>query len=150
MADIVDASVRSRMMSGIRGKNTKPELLVRRGLHRRGLRYRLHDSNLPGKPDMVFPSRQAVILVHGCFWHGHDCHLFRCPSSRKEFWQDKITKNRQNDIRCFQALSGKGLRILTIWECALKGRTRLAGEHVIDAAASWLQEGTGNMELRGE
>jgi len=79
MADIVDPGVRSRMMSGIKGKNTRPELLIRRAIHRRGFRYRLHVRYLPGKPDMVFRAKKAVILIHGCFWHGHHCHLFRWP-----------------------------------------------------------------------
>lgn len=150
MADIVNPDVRSRMMSGIRGKNTKPELLIRRALHRRGFRYCLHAENLPGKPDIAFPSRKAVILIHGCFWHGHDCHLFHWPSSKKGFWQAKITKNRQNDLKCLQALSGIGWRVLTIWECALKGKTRLTESLMIDSTVKWLQEEIDNMELRGE
>ena len=93
MADVVDRKTRSRMMSGIRGKNTRPELLIRKGLHARGFRFRLHDKRLPGKPDLVLPKYSAVIFVHGCFWHGHDCHLFKWPQSRREFWRKKITRN---------------------------------------------------------
>lgn len=150
MADIVEPGVRSRMMAGIRGKDTKPELAVRRAIHRQGFRYRLHDRRLPGKPDMVFPSRRAVVFIHGCFWHGHDCHLFRWPSSRIKFWRDKITGNRQNDLTCLCALSEMGWRVLTIWECALKGRTRLPFTQVIGTAIEWIENGTGNLELRGE
>lgn len=150
MVDIVDPGTRSKMMAGIQGKNTKPELIVRRAVHRRGFRYRLHVRGLPGKPDMVFPSRKAVIFIHGCFWHGHDCHLFRWPTTRESFWKDKITGNRQNDISCVSALAEKGWRILTIWECALKGKTRLPEEKVIEAVVKWLQQGNGNMEIRGE
>lgn len=85
MTDIVDPQTRSRMMAGIRGKNTRPEMLIRSGLHRLGYRYRLHGAKLPGKPDLVFAKRKAVIFIHGCFWHGHDCHLYRTPKSRTEF-----------------------------------------------------------------
>ena len=91
--DIVTAQERSRMMAGIRGKNTKPELAIRSALHRLGIRFRLHDKGLPGKPDLVFPKYRAVVLVHGCFWHGHDCHLFRWPKTRSEFWRHKIGAN---------------------------------------------------------
>lgn len=149
MADIVDARTRSRMMSGIRGKNTKPELIIRHALHRRGFRYRLHDTRLPGKPDLVFPSRRAVILVHGCFWHGHDCHLFKQPSSRKEFWTAKITRNREKDTKTIEALSDKGWRILTIWECALKGKTRRPESEIVGNIIRWLTSGRGDMEIMG-
>lgn len=138
MADIVPPETRSRMMSGIRGKNTKPELAIRRGLHRRGFRFLLHDKRLPGKPDLVFPRYQAVILVHGCFWHGHNCHLFKWPSTRKKFWHDKITGNREVDARNESALYEAGWRIGIVWECALKGKTRLPAESVISICQTWL------------
>ena len=137
-------------MAGIKGKNTRPELAIRRALHKRGFRYRLHVADLPGKPDMVFPSRKAVIFVHGCFWHGHDCHLFKWPSTRPGWWQDKINRNRQNDLKCAAALSEKGWRILQVWECALRGKKRLPEELVIDAIIGWLQQQSGNLEIRGE
>mgnify|MGYP001813680444 FL=1 len=123
MADVVDRKTRSRMMSGIRGKNTRPELLIRKGLHARGFRFRLHDKRLPGKPDLVLPKYSAVIFVHGCFWHGHDCHLFKWPQSRREFWRKKITRNKVKDAESYVSLKKEGWYILTIWECALKGRT---------------------------
>lgn len=141
MPDIVDAETRSRMMSGIRGKNTKPELLIRKGLHARGFRYRLHSGKVTGKPDLVLPRFNAVIFVHGCFWHSHDCHLFRMPSTRPEFWQAKLERNRQRDDEVRSALRAAGWRILVIWECALKGRTRLDLKAVLDDAAAWI---TGN------
>ena len=97
MADIVDKKTRSKMMAGIKGKNTKPEMLIRKALFAKGLRYRLHDKNLPGKPDLVFPKYKAVIFVQGCFWHGHDCHLFKWPTSNKEYWRNKINRNREVD-----------------------------------------------------
>ena len=90
LTDIVDPATRSRMMSGIRGRDTKPELRVRKALHARGFRYRVHQTRLPGKPDIVLPCFRAVVLVHGCFWHGHDCPLFRLPGTRTDFWRDKI------------------------------------------------------------
>ena len=135
MVDIVTAEVRSRMMSGIRGSNTKPELLLRKGLHALGFRFRLHDRSLPGKPDIVLPRYKAVIFAHGCFWHGHDCHLFKWPSTRPEFWQAKIARNRAVDERTEAALSEAGWRQAIVWECALKGKTRLPLEEVIVSCA---------------
>ncbi len=149
MPDIVSREVRSRMMSGIRGKNTKPEMLLRRGLHALGFRFRLHDRKLPGCPDLVFPKYNAVIFVHGCFWHGHDCHLFRMPSTRTEFWQTKIARNRSVDQRAIRKLDSLGLRYAVVWECALKGRTRLAADKVVQDCALWLASNTRTLELRG-
>jgi DNA mismatch endonuclease, patch repair protein len=148
MVDIVDSATRSRMMSGIRGRDTKPEKLIRSLLHRRGFRFRINRRDLPGKPDIVFPGRRAVILVHGCFWHGHDCPLFRLPGTRTEFWDTKIAGNRANDARVKQALLDDGWRVGTVWECALRGRDRdIPG--AIDALAAWLQGDAKTIELRG-
>jgi DNA mismatch endonuclease, patch repair protein len=149
MSDVVDSKTRSRMMAGIRGKDTQPELLLRRALHRRGFRYRVHVADLPGKPDLVFPKQRAIIQIHGCFWHCHDCHLFKWPSSRVEFWRTKITRNREKDADTYRALVRAGWRILTVWECALKGRTRRTHDEVISAAANWLLSAEGNMTLQG-
>jgi DNA mismatch endonuclease (patch repair protein) len=149
MADVVPADVRSRMMAGIRGTNTKPELLLRRGLHARGFRFRLHDRTLPGKPDIVLPRYRAVILAHGCFWHGHDCHLFKWPSTRPEFWQAKIARNREVDARAEAALAGTDWRLGIVWECALKGRARLPLDAVILACADWLGSDRPRLEIRG-
>src|SRR5690349_4259655 len=110
------------MMSGIRGKNTRPELILRSGLHRRGFRFRLHPADLPGKPDLVFPKHQAVLFAHGCFWHGHDCHLFKWPRTREEFWRTKIEQNRKVDERAQTRLGQAGWRQAVVWECALKGK----------------------------
>lgn len=137
------------MMSGIRGKNTKPEMLLRKGLHARGLRYRLHARDLPGSPDLVFPARKAVLFAHGCFWHGHDCHLFRMPGSRLDFWRTKIERNREVDRRSVEALRDAGWRVGTVWECALKGRTRLDLETVLDDCAVWVRQGGDWLEIRG-
>jgi DNA mismatch endonuclease (patch repair protein) len=148
--DIVDPATRSRMMAGIRGKNTRPELLVRRGLHALGFRFRLHDRSLPGKPDIVLPRWRAVILVHGCFWHGHDCHLFRWPSTREDFWRQKIGRNREVDARTEHALRDAGWRQAVVWECALKGKTRLPLPDVIGKLAVWLKEGGDFLEIAGK
>jgi len=137
------------MMAGIRGKNTRPEMVIRRGLHAKGFRYRLHDRKLPAKPDLVFRSHQAVILVHGCFWHGHGCHLFKWPSSRTGFWEQKITRNRQRDAKSLDLLRGEGWRVLVIWECALKGRARKPVEDVIAEVAGWLRSEDGYTEITG-
>lgn len=134
MADIVDTKTRSRMMSGIRGRNTKPEMLVRSLLHRQGFRFRLHARDLPGHPDIVLPRYHTVIFVHGCFWHGHEnCRLFRWPKTREEFWRNKITRNRKNDRKSVQELLDAGWRVGIIWECMLR-------DHAPD---SWLPELTG-------
>ncbi|MDD2855631.1 MAG: very short patch repair endonuclease [Desulfuromonadaceae bacterium] len=149
MTDVVTPETRSRMMSGIRGKNTKPELLIRKLLHGKGFRYRLHGSKLPGKPDIVLPRYRAVILIHGCFWHGHDCHLFRWPSSNESFWKEKLTKNKTVDERSYQQLQAAGWRALTIWECVLKGKQRQPIEQIADDIFTWLNTSTGNAEIRG-
>lgn len=150
MADIVTPEKRSLMMSGIRGKDTKPEIAIRKALFARGWRYRIHDKRLPGKPDLVFPGLRAVVFVDGCFWHGHHCHLFRLPSSRIEFWAQKIDRNRERDIEVRRKLEELGWRHLTVWECALKGRTRLPIVDVIDRVADWLESGKGTAEIEGD
>ncbi len=136
------------MMSGIRGKNTRPELQLRSALHRLGFRFRIH-AKLPGKPDLVLAKYRAVIFVHGCFWHGHNCHLFKWPSSRPEFWRTKIEGNRARDQVVHSLLEADGWRILTVWECALKGRDRLPAGTVELQAADWLRTGTAHREIRG-
>ncbi len=125
MADVVDPATRSRMMSGIRGKNTKPELLIRKALHARGFRYRLH-CDLPGKPDICLPKYRAVIFVHGCFWHGHDCrHGAVASKTNAAFWSAKIAANRERDARKRRELEARGWHVEIVWECQLKDRSRL-------------------------
>nr|WP_244621261.1 very short patch repair endonuclease [Bradyrhizobium symbiodeficiens] len=136
-------------MAGIRGKNTKPELVIRRGLHARGFRYVLHDNRLPGKPDLVFPKYRAVIFVHGCFWHGHSCHLFKLPSTRREFWRKKINRNRQVDHSAIVAVKDAGWRIATVWECSLKGKTKLDPQHAMRALADWIISNKETITIRG-
>lgn len=119
MADIVDPATRSRMMSGIRGKNTKPELIVRKALHRAGLRFRLH-AKLPGKPDLVLPKYRAVVFVHGCFWHRHEgCRFATTPASNASFWQEKFTSNMHRDAKVKQQLEDLGWRVFIVWACSL-------------------------------
>ncbi|WP_110032582.1 very short patch repair endonuclease [Hoeflea marina] len=149
MADTVSPKVRSRMMSGIRGKDTKPEMIVRRGLHALGFRFRLHDKHLPGKPDIVFPKFRAVIFVHGCFWHGHHCHLFKWPSTRTEFWLSKINRNQEVDARSESLLEKDKWRQCIVWECAVKGRAKLPLEELIAECARWLETDVVKLEIQG-
>jgi len=149
MADVHSKATRSKNMAAVSGKNTKPELLIRKGLHRRGFRYRLHDRKLPGKPDMVFPKYNAVIFVNGCFWHRHDCHLFKWPSTRIEFWESKINGNKARDIETVKQLKSMGWRVLTVWECSLKGKTRLPPDDLLSIVSNWIVEGADEREVRG-
>lgn len=121
--DTLSPDDRSALMSRIRGRDTKPELVIRKLLHRLGYRYRLHRKDLPGKPDIVFAKRHKVIFVHGCFWHGHTdkgCKLARTPKSRIEFWTAKVEYNRARDARNERALKSLGWQVMTLWECELK------------------------------
>ena len=118
MTDVVDRSTRSRMMSSIRGKETRPEISVRRYLSGAGLRFRLHDKRLPGTPDIVLPSCRSVVLVHGCFWHRHPgCRLAATPSSNVEFWQHKFAANVARDTRKAKEIEALGWAVLVVWEC---------------------------------
>ncbi len=137
-------------MSSIRGKNTKPELAVRSALHREGFRFRLHRKELPGCPDLVFPRHHAVLFVHGCFWHGHNCHLFKWPSTRQMFWRDKIEGNMARDEKQRAALLDAGWRIATLWECAMKGRTRLPFPEVVESCVMWLNSDKRLLEIKGD
>jgi len=121
MADVHSKEVRSFNMSRIKGKDTKPEMLVRRYLHANGFRYRLHVKDMPGKPDIVLPKYKTVIFVHGCFWNGHkNCRYFVVPKTRTEWWMNKINGNIANDVNAAKALQEDGWRIIIIWECDLK------------------------------
>lgn len=125
--DLVDFATRSRMMASIRGKDTKPELVVRQYLHAKGFRYRLHSRNLPGKPDLVLRRWSAAVFVHGCFWHGHvGCRYFRLPGTRTEFWARKIHGNIERDEQAVDALSRLGWRVFIVWECALRDEMEAA------------------------
>lgn len=125
MADRLTAEQRSKNMSCIRGKDTKPEMLVRRCLHSLGFRFRLHRRDLPGCPDVVLPRWRAVIFVHGCFWHRHGCRNSRLPATRTEFWKAKLGRNAERDSEAGARLKASGWRVFVVWECALKGPDRL-------------------------
>jgi DNA mismatch endonuclease (patch repair protein) len=129
---------RSKRMSLVRSRDTKPEMAVRRALHRLGYRFRLHRKDLPGKPDLVFPRRKKVIFVHGCFWHGHDaagCKLARMPKSRQEFWEAKIRANSERDARSIEALKKLGWGVYVVWECELKGE-----QNIVNALRGFLDD----------
>lgn len=123
MPDTMTPEQRHRCMAAIKGKDTKPEMLVRRYLHARGFRYGLHNRRLPGSPDIVLRSLRTVIFVHGCFWHGHkNCGCYRLPKSNVEFWQKKIDRNRKRDVRVTGELQSKGWNVMIVWECELKNK----------------------------
>lgn len=142
MADIVDKATRSRMMSGIRGKNTKPELVLRKTLHRMGFRYRLHVSGLPGRPDIVLPKYKAVIFVHGCFWHRHNCRYFKWPKTNVRFWKDKFTGNKLRDRKSLRELRNSGWRTLVIWECQIRRITPGTQQNLLRSVESFIRNRT--------
>ena len=137
-------------MSAIRGKNTKPEMMIRSSLHAAGFRYRLHDKKLPGKPDIILPKYKAIIMVNGCFWHEHHCYLFKWPSTRTEFWKEKIGKNKNNDRINLLKLHEMGWRVMIIWECALKGKKKLPFDELIKQMTGWLKSGSDIKEISGK
>ncbi|QWT20141.1 DNA mismatch endonuclease Vsr [Bacillus sp. NP157] len=141
MPDIHDVETRSRNMRAIRGSDTKPELVVRKGLHAQGFRYVLGGRGLPGRPDLVLPRYRSVVFVHGCFWHGHGCSLFHWPASRSDFWQAKISANVARDERVVRALIELKWNVATVWECAIRGRRRIGARTVIEGLGEWLSDG---------
>ncbi len=146
MADIVDKRTRSRMMAGIKGKDTKPELALRRALHARGYRYRLHSKKVAGRPDLIFPRFGAAVFVHGCFWHRHaGCRYATTPSTRSEFWKLKFDTNVARDRTVRQALFDTGWRVATVWECALRNdsQVNVAAELLTD----WLRSEDVQLEI---
>jgi DNA mismatch endonuclease (patch repair protein) len=137
-------------MSRIRGKDTKPEFLIRKGLFAVGYRYRLHQRELPGCPDIVLQKYKTVIFVHGCLWHGHNCALFHWPKNNAAFWRRKITGNQRNDAKNQFELRSSGWRIITVWECALRGRHRLELSVVIRRIGHRLSSSSGkHFEIAG-
>lgn len=138
MVDVVNSQTRSRMMSGIRSKDTRPELALRSALHASGFRFRLHRKGMPGKPDIVMTKHRAVIFVHGCFWHRHaGCRFTSTPATRPEFWQAKFDANVLRDAVVHADLLSSGWRVATVWECALRTEAGIAA--VRDILASWLR-----------
>jgi DNA mismatch endonuclease, patch repair protein len=139
VTDVVDAATRSRMMAGIQGKNTRPELFLRKALHAMGFRYRLGGKGLPGKPDIVFPKKRIAIFVHGCFWHRHECKYFKWPATNSQFWRDKLDGNLQRDKRVAIELQSNGWTVLTVWECELRETKYQMPNSVVSAIAAKLK-----------
>lgn len=146
MADVVTPAARSAMMSGIRGKDTQPELVLRRGLFSRGVRFRLHSASLPGRPDLVIRKHQLAVFVHGCFWHAHKgCRFFRVPTGNRQFWVDKLGRNRERDAINVDRLRTAGWRVAVVWECA----TRCDPEATLDALYEFLTADRHFVEIAG-
>lgn len=140
MADVVSPAKRSQMMSGIKGKNSLPEMLVRKALFAMGYRFRLHRRDLPGTPDIAIPGRKIAIFVHGCFWHAHQgCKYATTPSTRTEFWTAKLQSNVDRDRRVVEKLQSLGWRVLLVWECATRNADAAAG--LPGELSSWIESG---------
>lgn len=148
MADTLTREARSRIMSRIRSKDTKPEMAVRRALHAAGFRYVLHDRRLPGRPDVVLPRHHAAVFVDGCFWHGHTCKFFRLPGTRTAFWSDKIEHNRARDKATIAALLAGGWRVAVVWECALRSGAVTRQKSMV-RLVHWLASSRKRIEVRG-
>lgn len=145
--DTVDRRTRSRMMSNIKSKDTNPEMIIRKMLHGEGFRYRLHDRNLPGKPDLIFRKYNAVIFIHGCFWHRHDCRYFKWPKSRIDFWKEKLNRNADNDRANLLSLLDSGWRVCLVWECSIREADRDL-DSVKSTLIDWLGSRMDFMEIR--
>ena len=139
MTDVLTKDQRKLNMQRVKSVDTKPELMVRRALHSKGFRYKLHTKNLPGSPDLVFPKYRVVIFVHGCFWHRHKCYKASVPLSRVNFWRKKFKENTSRDKLNIQQLSALGWRILVIWECALKGKAKIPFNLLINLTSNFIK-----------
>jgi len=127
------------MMASVKSKNTAPELSVRKALFRKGLRYSLHNKSLPGSPDLVFPKYKAVIFIHGCFWHNHDCKHGKIPESNRDFWENKLRGNAVKDAGNIAELQSKGWRVKVIWSCSLKNKKEFPSQEAFDEVVDWLK-----------
>ncbi len=136
--DVHDSATRSKNMSAIKSKNTRPELIIRKLLHHNGFRFRVTPSYLPSKPDVWMAKWNTVIWIHGCFWHKHDCRQFRPPKSHTEFWEDKLSRNIERDTRNKRELFNLGIRLLIIWECAITGKQRLSEQILLQLIKTFL------------
>lgn len=145
--DVLTPDQRQRNMKAIRGRGTKLERLIGHGLHARGFRYRLNVKRLPGTPDLVFTKHRAVIFAHGCFWHGHDCHLFKVPETRPDFWVAKIKANQSRDQLALDQLHKNGWRTMIVWECASRGRKKYDLQDIIQKCNDFLLSNTVIEEL---
>ncbi len=137
----MDKDLRSKMMATVKNKNTAPEMSVRKALFAQGIRYRLHDKTLPGKPDLVFPKYKAVIFIHGCFWHNHDCKHGKLPSTNVDFWKQKLQGNALRDAADIAKLQAKGWRVRVIWSCSLKNKKEFASDKDVNDIVFWLRYG---------
>lgn len=137
--DVHSKNQRSFNMAAIKSANTKPELAIRKALFGRGFRYRLHKKDLPGKPDIVFPKLRAVIFVNGCFWHYHNCSLFKIPDTRHIWWQEKLQLNKKRDEKNVEMLLNSGWRVMIVWECALRGNNKILFNQLIEKISNWLK-----------
>ncbi len=149
MMDVVSSKKRSQMMAGIHARNTKPEIAIRRLLHKSGFRFRIHNDELPGKPDIVLKKYRAIIFVHGCFWHRHQCHLFKWPKTRAEFWKTKINRNVLNDKKAIRDLHIADWRICVVWECSVKGTKKKSSSHMEKLIKNWLDSNKNMVEISG-
>ena len=150
MVDVVSPAKRSEMMAGIRSRNTRPEVRVRSLLHRAGYRFRLGSKIGPIKPDIVLTKWKTAIFVHGCFWHGHEqCHLYRLPKSRTDFWSAKIEANKERDRRTSLALLASGWNVIILWECSLKGRRRIPGDVLLQSLGAAIGAAPAMHEIAG-
>jgi len=149
--DVLNPDQRRLNMSRIRSRDTKPEMIVRKALHAGGYRFRLHRRDLPGRPDLILPKWQAAVFVHGCFWHRHDCSYFKMPTTREDFWREKIARNVERDRAARAALAASGWKVLIVWECALRGKWRLTSEKLANALDNFISvQGSEFREIRGE
>ena len=140
MADVHSPEIRRKNMRAIRGVDTKPEIKIRKLLHKHGFRYCISPKELPSKPDIYFPKYKACILVNGCFWHGHYCHMFKWPGTNKEFWGEKISATIQRDLKNITKLHALGIKTLVVWECAQRGKRRLPDSVLYQLIERWLLE----------
>lgn len=150
MADVVTIGKGSEMMSRIRGKDTAIEIKIRKGLFNAGFRYRLHNRLLAGKPDLTFAKYKAVVFINGCFWHFHDCYLFKLPETRTAFWISKLESNRDRDQKNIQILLNGGWRVLVVWECSIRGKYRKDLNYIVEVITDWLKSDTNFLVLKGE
>jgi len=141
MADKLTAEQRHRCMSMVKSKGSHPEMIIRKGLHNLGLRFRLHNRQLPGTPDLIFSKHKTVLFVHGCFWHKHNCDKFSMPSTRKEFWEEKLSKNKLRDTENVAQLRRMNWKVIIVWECAVVGKNRWNGEQLMQEIANIITVG---------
>ena len=149
MTDVFSKEKRSEIMSKIRSKDTKPEMIIRKNLHGMGYRYRLHIKDLPGKPDIYLPKYKTVIEVMGCFWHGHNCHLGSSPNSNKDYWVNKITRNKERDLLNKKLILEKGLDLLVVWECSIMGKTSRELGNLLGEIESFITDSRNYHEIQG-